>query len=148
MLCFLEKFLFSDIISAGRARTGVLNRCDQTLRQGETRFMKKMILLFVLMLSISGIAGMALAEKASSKIPGEAKFKELCVMCHKDGGNIMNPKKTLHKKDLEANNIKTAADIVKTMRSPGPGMTKYNEKVISNKEATELAEYILKTFNK
>ena len=110
--------------------------------------MKKMILFIVLVLGISGIAGMALAEKASSKISGEAKFKELCVMCHKDGGNIVNPKKTLHKKDLEANNIKTVADIVKTMRSPGPGMTKYSEKVISNKEANEVAEYILNTFNK
>ena len=110
--------------------------------------MKKVILFFALALCISGIAGMAGAEKASSKIPGEAKFKELCVMCHKDGGNIMNPKKTLLKKDLEANGIKTAADIVKTMRNPGPGMTKYSEKVISNKEANEVAEYILNTFNK
>jgi cytochrome c6 len=115
----------------------VLNRREQTSRKGETRFMKKMVLSIVLVLCIGGIAGMA--QAASSKIPGEAKFKELCVMCHKDGGNIMNAKKTLHKKDLEANNIKTAADIVRTMRNPGPGMTKYSEKLVSNKEANEIA---------
>jgi cytochrome c6 len=110
--------------------------------------MKKMLAALVVVVGTCGIIVMAQAEKAAAKIPGEAKFKELCVMCHPEGGNIMNPAKTLRKKDLEANNIKTAADIVRTMRKPGPGMTKYGEKIVSNKEANEIAEYILKTFNK
>ena len=79
---------------------------------------------------------------------GEALFKENCSVCHPDGGNIVNPQKTLHKKDRDANNVKTAEDIIKKMRNPGPGMTKFDEKTIGQKEATEIANYIIKTFNK
>jgi cytochrome c6 len=79
---------------------------------------------------------------------GEALFKEHCALCHPDGGNIVNPKKTLHRKDLDANNIKSKDDIVRFMRKPGPGMTTFDAKIISDKDAKELAEYILKTFRK
>jgi cytochrome c6 len=79
---------------------------------------------------------------------GEALFKEHCALCHPDGGNIVNPKKTLHKKDLDPNNIKSHNDIVKLMRKPGPGMTTFDSKVISDKDAKEIADYILKTFRK
>jgi cytochrome c6 len=54
-----------------------------------------------------GIAG-----KAVNATPGEAGFKQHCAVCHPNGGNIMNPKKTLHKNDLDAGNIKNAEDIV------------------------------------
>ncbi len=118
------------------------------LNKGETSIMKKKILWLVVAVGICGSVVTARAEKTPSKIPGEAKFKELCAICHPDGGNIVNPVKTLHKKKLEVNNIKTAADIVRVMRNPGPGMTKFGEKVIPNKEANEVAEYILKTFDK
>ena len=76
----------------------------------------------------------------------EAEFKANCAVCHPDGGNIINPKKTLHKIDREANNVKTAADIVSKMRTPGPGMTTFDKKTISDSEAKKIAEYILKTF--
>ena len=78
---------------------------------------------------------------------GEEKFKALCAMCHINGGNAVNPKKTLHKADRESNNIKTADDIVRLMRNPGPGMTKFPEKYFPNEEAQKIAEYVLKTFN-
>jgi cytochrome c6 len=77
---------------------------------------------------------------------GEELFKKNCSVCHVDGGNIINPQKTLQKKDREANNIKTANDIIKRMRNPGPGMTEFNQKTISDKDAHKIAEYILKTF--
>jgi cytochrome c6 len=32
------------------------------------------------------------------------------------------------------------------MRNPGPGMTKFDKKTISDKEARAIADYILKTF--
>jgi cytochrome c6 len=32
------------------------------------------------------------------------------------------------------------------MRNPGPGMTKFDKKEISDKEAKAIAEYVLKTF--
>ncbi|HTP05251.1 MAG TPA: c-type cytochrome [Nitrospirota bacterium] len=84
--------------------------------------------------------------KAFSEMPGEAGFKQNCAVCHPGGGNIINPKKTLHKKDLDANNVKTAGDIIKLMRQPGPGMTPFDASTVPDKEAKEIADYILKTF--
>ena len=77
---------------------------------------------------------------------GEALFHQHCAICHPDGGNIVNPKKTLHKKDRLANGVKTASDIVHLMRNPGPGMTKFDAKTIPDKDAKEIAEYEMKTF--
>ena len=77
---------------------------------------------------------------------GEALFKEHCEICHPNGGNIVNPKKTLGKKDREANGVKSKDDIVHFMRKPGPGMTTFDEKAVPDKSAREIAEYILKTF--
>jgi cytochrome c6 len=77
---------------------------------------------------------------------GKAEFNEHCLVCHPNGGNVLNPSKTLHTKDMEANNVKTPEDIVKIMRNPGPGMTKFNEDTIPDKVAKEIAEYIIKAF--
>lgn len=77
---------------------------------------------------------------------GEKKFREHCSMCHPNGGNIINPKKTLHKKDREANNVRTADDIVRLMRSPGPGMMTFDKKTIPDEEAKAIAEYVIKIF--
>jgi len=77
---------------------------------------------------------------------GEALFKQHCAACHVDGGNLIAPQKSLHKKDRETNNIKTAEAIIKTMRKPGPGMTQFSEKTIPEKDAKAIAEYILITF--
>ena len=84
--------------------------------------------------------------EAAEKDRGEALFKQHCLSCHPDGGNIINPKKTLKKKDMEAAKVKSVDDIVKLMRNPGPGMIKFDEKTISEKDAKAIAEYILKTF--
>lgn len=86
------------------------------------------------------------AEPSASMRLGESKFKEHCAVCHPDGGNIMNPKKTLHKKKLAANKMASVAAITKNMRNPGVGMTRFDEKIITDKEAKAIAEYILKTF--
>jgi cytochrome c6 len=86
---------------------------------------------------------------------GESLFKANCSPCHPDGGNILNPKKTLHGKDLETNNIRKAGDIVKKMRNPGPvpthpqdwaGMKMFDKDKISDEDALKIADYILKTF--
>ena len=82
----------------------------------------------------------------ASKIDGKKLFETHCAVCHKDGGNIVNPQKTLKKADREASGIKTASDIVKQMRNPGPGMTKFDKKMLSDKEAKAIAEYILKKY--
>ncbi len=77
---------------------------------------------------------------------GEMLFKQHCAACHPGGTNIINPQKTLQKKVREANNIKTADDIINRMRNPGPGMTKFDTKTIPDKDARQIANYVLNTF--
>jgi len=109
--------------------------------------MKKGFIATITLLAVGSFAATGLADtKKGEKIDGAQEFKEHCAVCHPNGGNIVNAKKTLSKKDREANGIKTAKDIVKNMRNPGPGMNKFDEKAISDKEAMAIAEYILKTF--
>jgi cytochrome c6 len=86
------------------------------------------------------------AVPASKATPGGQAFQKNCVICHKDGGNIINPAKTLYKKDLEASGITKPPDIIAKMRNPGPGMTKFDAKTIPDKTARAIADYVLKTF--
>jgi cytochrome c6 len=108
---------------------------------------KKWIVTMLIVGCICCTAFYAFAEKASPN-SGAALFAANCKVCHPDGGNIINPAKTLHKKDRMANHVTTEADIISRMRNPGPGMTKFDEKTISEKDAHEIAEYVMKTFNK
>ncbi len=87
------------------------------------------------------------AGKSEGGKSGEVLFQQHCSPCHPDGGNNINPQKTLHKKDREANGVKTAEDIIGKMRNPGPGMTKFDEKTLPDADAKAIAEYALKTFN-
>ena len=85
---------------------------------------------------------------AAPERTGETLFKQYCAICHPDGGNIVNPAKTLHKKDRDANNVKTVNDIIQRMRNPGPGMSTFDQKTLSDADAKEIADYVLKTFSK
>lgn len=90
--------------------------------------------------AVASVPAMAVAT------PGEDLFKLHCAACHADGGNIINPKKTLKKADRETNGVKSPKDIIGLMRKPGPGMTTFDVKTISDKDAKAIADYILKTF--
>jgi len=106
--------------------------------------MKKMLCTATL-LTMAAFATTALAA-GKGKISGKKEFEEHCASCHADGGNIVNPARTLKKLDREANGVKSWQDIVRKMRNPGPGMTKFGKKDVSDKEARAIAEYIIKTF--
>ena len=97
------------------------------------------------LICIVGAVTLAFASSSAIAATGEALFKQHCAACHPDGGNIVNPKKTLHKKDLEQQGIKNREDVVKYMRKPGPGMPAFDAKTIADKDAKAIAEYILKT---
>ena len=104
---------------------------------------------FIILLSAGAVVVLMLGTVVTAneqEKKGEALFKQNCSPCHPDGGNIINPQKTLHKKDREANGVKKTADIVAKMRNPGPGMTRFDDKSLPEKDAKEIAEYILKTF--
>jgi len=109
--------------------------------------MRKRFLVLFLAVCITSTAASVFGAKASQS-NGEKLFMTNCKVCHPDGGNIVNPKKTLHKADREANGVKTVEDIIKRMRNPGPGMTKFDEKNYPDKDARAIAEYVLKAFNK
>ena len=103
-------------------------------------FMAVMALLATVVLSAPG-----LAEK-KTPISGEALFTEHCSPCHQDGGNIINPGKTLRKADLDAHGITSKADIVDKMRHPGKGMTTWSAATLPDDEAEAIADYIMRTF--
>ncbi|MDH4099636.1 MAG: c-type cytochrome [Nitrospirota bacterium] len=79
---------------------------------------------------------------------GEEVFNKNCKACHANGGNIANPKKTLKKADMDANNLKTVDDVVKLIRNATKPMPSYDASKISDADAKAVSEYILKTFAK
>ena len=99
--------------------------------------MKKSIILATLALSATMMASAAFSAGAA----GEAIFKAKCASCHPDGGNIINPKETLK-------GIKDSKKIVNKVRKGGGGMPAFDAKAISDADAKQLADYIIKTFKK
>ena len=89
---------------------------------------------------------LAAPAQAAEGSEGEQAFIKHCAVCHPGGKNIINPAKTLSKKVLSENGIRSAADIVGQMRNPDPGMTRFDEKTLPDETARAIAEYILKTF--
>jgi len=97
--------------------------------------MKKGIILATLALSATMMSSAAFAAG------GEEIFKAKCASCHPDGGNIMNPKETLK-------GMKDSKKIVSKVRKGGGGMPAFDAKAISDADAKQLADYIIKTFKK
>ena len=109
--------------------------------------MKKVLTGTAAFCIVALMAAAALADThKGGKIDGKKEFEEHCAACHANGGNMINKAKTLSKKDRDANGVKSVKDIVATMRKPGPGMTVFDKKTVSDKEAAEIAKYIIKTF--
>ena len=80
-------------------------------------------------------------------LTGEQLFKQYCAACHPNGGNTINPQKKLDAKGMAARSkITKPEDIVKIMRNPGPGMNKFDEGTISDRDAMKIGEYVLATF--
>ncbi len=77
---------------------------------------------------------------------GEALFRQFCFSCHPDGGNVSDPKRSLHGSDLRKNHIRSPEDVVKIMRNPISRMIRFDAGTISDKDALSIAEYVLHTF--
>ena len=84
--------------------------------------------------------------RAASAPSGEAHFKKLCEACHPYGGNVLRPTKNLSRAVRERNGIRTVNDIVKLLRKPGQDMTVYDEKTLSDKDARNIAAYVIGNF--
>lgn len=98
------------------------------------------------LMGIIGVATLVFASSSAIAASGEALFKQHCVACHPDGGNIVNPKRTLHKKDMDLHGLKSREDVVRYLRKPGPGMPVFDGKIIADKDARAIADYVLKTY--
>jgi len=108
-----------------------------------------MVARFGLMLCLACVAvvpAVLAAAGSGDTIDGKAEFEEHCAECHANGGNIVNPAKTLRKKDRLANGVVTADDIIAKMRHPGPGMTPFDKAIISDRAARAIADYIIEKF--
>jgi cytochrome c6 len=99
--------------------------------------MKKCIILSTLVLSMATLTSAAFAAGAV----GETIFKAKCASCHPDGGNIMNAKQPLK-------GLKDAKVITQKIRKGGGGMPVFDAKAISDADAKQVADYIIKTFKK
>jgi len=108
--------------------------------------MKKLSGTIVTAVALIAMAGFAWAAGGKTANKGEELFRQHCMACHADGGNIINPQKTIGKEALKARGITDWKGIVKVMRNPGPGMTKFDAKAVPDKDAKLIADYILKTF--
>lgn len=117
--------------------------------------MKKGLTIVAAVMSVCLIGPLHMASGNTKQKTGESLFNQFCAECHADGGNLMNPQKTLSRKDREANGIKTAEDIVNRMRNRGPfashpssrtTMKTFDEATIPVDDAYRIARYILETF--
>jgi cytochrome c6 len=109
--------------------------------------MKKIFTIVLTTTVLFSFATAGVGKEETKAQSGEELFKTHCAECHPKGRNIINPMRTLHKKDRDANNIKKPQDIIEKMRNPGPGMTTFDKTTISDKDAKKIADYIFKTFN-
>jgi cytochrome c6 len=118
-----------------------------TVKKAEEKKMKVNLFTLAFLLAVCcAVAPGFCADKKTAKIDGKKEFEKHCAVCHPNGGNIINTKKTLSMKSLTANKVAGVKNIVAAMRKPGPGMTPFDEKDISDKTAVAIAEYIVKTF--
>ncbi len=106
--------------------------------------MKRIVAASVITLFVCTSVSVGLAQDPAKT--GKQLFEQNCSPCHPNGSNVINPAFTLHKKDREAHGVKTARDIIGKMRNPGPGMTKFDTKMISDADAKKIADYVIKTF--
>jgi cytochrome c6 len=109
--------------------------------------MKKYLIIAVAAFAVClHISAASAGEQAAKAQPGEKLFTQQCAVCHPQGGNIINPQKSLSKKILAANNIRTEEDIIKIIRNGAPGMAKFDATALADEDVKKIARYILSTF--
>lgn len=105
----------------------------------------KLFFIFFLILDMSAIVH---AEEMSKTKSGEMLFVENCSRCHPNGGNIINPSKTLKQGTLAANNLQKEDALLTYLLNPGPGMPRliHRDTGLSEPDARKLIHYIMETF--
>ena len=116
----------------------------------------KMILIVpILTVSVCLFVTAPFAKDSAKGRSGAELFSRFCAECHPDGGNLLEPRKTLHKADREVNNVMTAEDIIYKIWNVGPfavhpqsrlTMKRFNPDTIPYEDAMAIANYIIETF--
>lgn len=101
---------------------------------------------YLLVSGAAALLSLAACTAEREKVDGKAEFEARCSGCHPDGGNTINPGKTLRKMSREANGVKSVNDIVARIRKPGPGMKQYDRDELSDAKAEAIGTYIIETF--
>ncbi|MBW2442146.1 MAG: c-type cytochrome [Deltaproteobacteria bacterium] len=102
--------------------------------------MKKFTLIILLFVSIALFAVVRL-PMAQNLTDGQKVFNDFCLGCHKGGGNVMKPQKTLHMSALEKYGINTV-EAVKKQITTGNGMPSF-EKLLTAEQIENVAAYVL-----
>ncbi|MDD2319013.1 MAG: c-type cytochrome [Geobacteraceae bacterium] len=109
--------------------------------------MEKVLYVFLLLLAAIVTLPVAGCRDRMDRQSGGELFSLHCASCHPGGANTLTPTKTLRATDLQASDITTPEDIVEKMRNPGPGMPKFTDAMIPEKQALQIATYILLSFH-
>lgn len=98
---------------------------------------------------LTTLNGKSAGKSENERLTGRQLFEKYCAVCHQNGGNIVNPKKTLKKKDRDANGITSVDKLTGYMMNPGPGMPRlvHEDREITREQAASIAAYIMETFN-
>lgn len=116
---------------------------------------KRILTMAVLLITVCLFVAVSFAKDNPKGKSGAALFSRFCAECHPDGGNLLDPKRTLRRADREANNIKTAEDIMNKMWNRGPfaahpqsrtSMKRFDADTIPYEDALAIANYILEAF--
>jgi len=73
-------------------------------------------------------------------------FDQNCAACHKDGGNIMNPNKTLSKESLEQSGM-NSVDAVKQRVSEGKAPMPAFKGTLTDAQIDEVSAFVIEKAN-
>jgi mono/diheme cytochrome c family protein len=101
---------------------------------------KIVLAVFVIGVFVCSFVMLAFTQDTAKNSAGDILFTKNCALCHADGGNEITPDKPL-KKSLA---LKELATFVALIRVPNQPMPPFDSSQISDKQAKELYDYILK----
>ncbi|NJM94953.1 MAG: c-type cytochrome [Acaryochloridaceae cyanobacterium CSU_5_19] len=73
---------------------------------------------------------------------GAGVFNANCAACHANGGNVVNPAKTIKQKDLDANGKNTLAAVVAQVTNGNGAMPAFGAS-LSSADIESVAQYVL-----
>lgn len=141
---YLQKLIF-DKPSFDKVKTYLENEKDLKINALKENIMKKLIGLFVLVLTITLLSFNSPAW-AGDATNGAKIFSANCAACHMGGRNVVNPAKTLQKGDLEKYGKDSLEGIISQVTKGYAAMPAFSGK-LSASEIEDVATYVLDKSN-